>query len=414
MGEQTAIILAAIAAVILLGRGGAACAHRARQPGVVGEVLAGLLVGPLVVYLSTASPTFADAALPALRVLADLGLILFIFLIGLQTDTTGLSRSGGSIVAVSTGSFLLPFGAGTLIGYQYEGSGTQALVPALFLGLTFAVTAFPVLARIIQSKGLTERTDGKIAMASAALTDVVTWVVLVVLVAFRVGTTGWLVLLTLPYVAVLFFLVRPLLRTFLRDRPVDIVVLSVLGAGLILSAAITELIGLHYVIGAFLFGLTVPRSGTATARAAVERQVGPLTEALFLPALFVLAGSQVAVTGLSSGSLLLLGLLLAAAVGSKILGTFAGARAGQLDNRLSLRIALLMNARGLTELIVLDVGRQLGILSDELFAVMVVVAIVTTVMTSPGLDLVDRRCRSRSYRMRDLEPNGTAFRGPAE
>lgn len=232
-----------------------------------------------------------------------------------------------------------------------------------------------------------------VALACASIDDVLAWSLLaaVVAVSGSAGPDQWRILLALPYLLAMLFLLRPLLRRFTARRPEQRLTPTVFAcvlAGLLLSAAATEWVGLHYIFGAFLFGVILPRTGTEPLRTEVHDRLGQLTGTLLLPVFFLVAGLQVDLSGLDPGALGALGLILLVAVGGKFTGAFLGARANRMPPRQSAALATLMNTRGLTELIVLNVGLQLGFLGQELYSLMVVMAVITTAMAGPLLNWI--------------------------
>lgn len=258
-----------------------------------------------------------------------------------------------------------------------------------------AVTAFPVLARMLVERGLQRSRLGVLALTSASLSDVLVWGLLVGVVALAnpAGTSPWRLVLLVPYVALL-LAVRPLLRHLVRPTsgrpPKDRFVL--LFVGMLVSAGITEFLGLHFIFGAFIFGALVPRDAKGTLHADLVRQATRLG-GLLLPIYFVIAGLQVDLSGFGVTGLLTLALILLVAIGGKLGGGYLGARAARLDHRTALAVGALMNTRGLTELVILTIGLQLGFLDGPLYTLLVVMAVVTTAMTGPllsALKVTDR------------------------
>jgi Kef-type K+ transport system membrane component KefB len=234
---------------------------------------------------------------------------------------------------------------------------------------------------------------GVLACTCAALADVLAWSMLAVIVAIsgHGGETHWRLLVVLPYLVVLFGVVRPLLRWYVSREnggQVSQTIIAIMVVGLLLSGTATEWFGLHIIFGAFLFGIAVPKEGMAEWAETIGTQIGRVNEVLLLPVFFVVAGLRVDLSQIDGTGLVSLGLILLAAVGGKFGGTFLAARAHGLTGRQSAALAALMNTRGLTELIILTAGQQLGLLDDRLYTLMVVVALVTTTMTGPLLNLI--------------------------
>nr|BAD38870.1 putative ion antiporter [Streptomyces carzinostaticus] len=391
--HQLQILFLDLAIILVMARGLGHLASRIRQPPVVGEILAGVLLGPTLFDGVLSETLFPDDVRPVLSGVANLGVALFMFVVGLEIEGNLMKGHGRTTVAAAVGSTAVPFLLGIglafalMPGHDPADRGTFVV----FIGLAVSVTAFPVLARILAERGLTRTAIGGIALAAAAFVDVVAWAALAAVNA-SVGAAGdhRLVLLTVPYLAAMLFVVRPLLRRVLapgdkaaEPGPLKFAVVLV---GALLSAAATEAMGMHHIFGAFLFGLMVPRERAQALRADLHDRTTHLTSVL-LPVYFVVAGFQVDLGGIGLGGLRELSLILLVAIAGKFGGTYLGARATKLAPRPSATLAALMNTRGLTELVILGVGLQLGLLDDSLYSLMVVMAVVTTVMTGPLLSL---------------------------
>ncbi|MFC1439470.1 cation:proton antiporter [Streptacidiphilus sp. N1-10] len=399
-----AVVLADIAIVIAVCAVLTRLLRRLHQPPVIAEIAAGLLLGPsLLGMLPGDLPDRlfpADARLP-LSAVANLGLALLMFLCGWELDSRQLRSNTRNIGALAVLAMAVPFALGggfaVLIRHQQAGPGVRPAAFVLFLATAFSITAFPVLARILRDQGLTRTRIGGMAMTCAALCDVVAWCVLVLVTALAKsnGTAGFVQVLglTAGFAAVLVLVVRPLLRRALarlNERGSDSALTAVILSGLLVSAFVTSWIGIHPIFGAFAFGLLMPRRTGAERGLGDEltQRVGiPLDRAaaLLLPVYFVLTGLSVDVRKLGlSGLLLLVGALAVATVG-KYLGAAVPARLSGLGGRDALAFGTLMNTRGLTEIVVLGIGRQLGLISAELFTVMVLVALLTTAQAGPLL-----------------------------
>ncbi|MBM9509914.1 cation:proton antiporter domain-containing protein [Actinacidiphila acididurans] len=396
--QQTSGLLLALGAIALLAFGAGALARRFRQPPVIGEVLLGVLLGPTLFHGAVANALFPADTRPFLTALADIGVALFMFTVGAELDATLLN--GRKVVAgtVASGSIALPFALGSLLAlYLFSGHPTGNKTSfVLFMGAAMSVTAFPVLARILVDRGMSRTWLGNIALACAAIDDVLAWTLLAVVVAICGAATGsqWLLLLFIPYLALMVAVVRPGLKRLMSSprvlgsrQPVPLVVTLV---GLLLSAAFTEWIGLHFIFGAFLFGAVMPRGIARTARTedlseGIVGQISDLTGIMLLPIYFVVAGLKVNLSGMNGRDFVDLGLILAVAVGGKFLGAYLSARLAGMGTRAATALAVLMNTRGLTELIILTVGLQLGVLDGQLYSSMVVMALVTTALAGPLL-----------------------------
>lgn len=391
-----------IAIVVVAARLMGKLFHRLRQPAVVGEIVAGIVLGPTLLGLLPGDldkVLFPMDARPYLTVIAQVGLVLFMFIVGLEVDLSLIRSHRRTATAVSLTSIALPFGLGVVLaGWLYsahstvDGRQVPPLAFGLFLGAAMSITAFPVLARILTERRMHRIPTGVLALACAAIDDVVAWSLLAVVIAVAVGGTfggvGLILGMTVLYAAVMFLVVRPLLARLVdRYRAAGRLtpdILAVVLAGLLLSAYVTELIGVHAIFGAFVFGAVMPRTEPALTRAVLERleQVALL---LLLPVFFVVAGLQVDVGAIGLRGLGELGLILAVAIGGKFLGAAAAARLQRVPQRQAAALGVLMNTRGLTEIVILQVGAQLGVLDQNLFTLMVLMALITTIMTEPLL-----------------------------
>ncbi|MFG2292979.1 cation:proton antiporter [Streptomyces sp. NPDC048603] len=389
--HQLQILFVDIAIILIMARGLGYLATRINQPPVIGEIVAGVLLGPTLLDGALSETLFPDEVRPMLVGVANLGVALFMFAVGLEIESSTMRGHGRVTVAAAVGSTAVPFLLGIGLAFvllpRHDSSNVGAFV--VFIGLAVSVTAFPVLARILTDRGLSRTTVGGIALATAAFVDVVAWAALAGVNA-SVGADGdhWLVLFTVPYLAVMLLVVRPLLRRFLTPggtgTPAGPLKFALVLVGALLSAAATEAMGMHHIFGAFLFGLVVPREGAQALRADLHDRTGHLT-AVLLPVYFVVAGFQVDLGGIGLSGLLDLFLILLVAIVGKFGGTYLGARSQKLHPRSAASLAALMNTRGLTELVILGVGLKLGLLSGQLYSLMVVMAVVTTVMTGPLL-----------------------------
>lgn len=390
------LLLLDIAFLVVLSSSLGALARRLDQPVVIGEILGGILVGPTFWHGAVGDTLFPAESRPFLSGLAAVGVALFMFVVGIELDVDLVRRKGPVAATVSAGSLLVPFALGTGLAFllQRNHPTPNRLGFVLFMGAAMAITAFPVLARILTDRGMSRTPLGNLALASAGIGDVLAWSLLAVVVALAgVGTGGseLRALLIVPYVLVMVFAVRPLLRRLpVSDDPDGPAgpVLPVTLCGLLVSAGVTEWIGYHFIFGAFLFGLIMPRGPRGRQRDGILARIGQLSELLFLPAYFLLAGLRVDLSHVGAKDLAELGLIMVVAVGGKFVGAFAAARARHIEPRQSAALATLLNTRGLTELIVLTLGLQLGLLDGKLYSLMVVMAVLTTAMAGPLLRLI--------------------------
>ncbi|HZF92927.1 cation:proton antiporter [Streptomyces sp.] len=393
--QQTTALLAGLAVLVILARLLGALARRLGQPAVIGEVLAGIALGPTLFHGAISDALFPDDIRPLLGALAAVGIAVFMFIIGLEWDATLIRGIGSLAATVSLSSVLLPFGLGAALALYLlnDHAADDRTAFMLFMGIAMSITAFPVLARILTDRGMSRSPLGVVALACASIDDVLAWSLLAAVVALSgsAGSEEWRILLAVPYLLGMFFVVRPLLRRIMARRTdlrLTPTVFACVLAGLLLSAAATEWLGLHYIFGAFLFGVILPRQGTAQLREDVHDRLGQMSGTLLLPVFFLVAGLKVDLSGLDASGLGDLALILVVAIGGKFAGAFAAARLNKMPVRESTALATLMNTRGLTELIVLNVGLQLGILGQDLYSLMVVMAVVTTAMAGPLLNWI--------------------------
>ncbi|GAB3829564.1 cation:proton antiporter [Dactylosporangium cerinum] len=394
--HQLGQLLLALACVITLARLLGAAARRLGQPPVIGEILAGVLVGPTLFGTMVSDRLFPVDIRTALAGLANVGLVLFMFIVGYDLDFDAVKGRRKAAVSISVGSVLLPLGLGVLLAlWLARHHDVPDVAPfALFIGAAMSVTAFPVLARILTDRGMLRTEVGGLALASGAVDDVVAWTLLAGVVAIGAGggDVPWQTLLAVPYALVMFLLVRPQLRRLVEARTragrLTPGILAVMLVGLLLSCWCTEAIGVHAIFGAFVFGAVMPRAGGELLRHETLERLEQVSVLLLLPVFFVIAGLRVNLSTLDSTGLLDLALILVVAITGKFAGAYLGARLNRIPARRAGALAALMNTRGLTEIVILTVGVQLGILDDTLFSLMVVMALVTTVMAGPLLSVI--------------------------
>jgi Kef-type K+ transport system membrane component KefB len=385
--DDFALTLLGIAVVIVVAHWAGRLFTRFGQPAVIGEVVAGLLLGPSV--LGHASKLlFPVESRPLLKILSMLGLIVFMFLMGLEVDARHFSRRLRRVAgAVAVSGIALPFGSGILVAfalYSSHGADTQFLPFALFLGAAMSVTAFPVLARILVDRKLYDTPLGMLVMACAAADDVLAWTILALVVAI-VGSAGaWSVLqvfaMAAAFVGVMCLVVQPRLTRF-ANLSVDPGRLGPVIVGILVSSFVTSAIGIHEIFGAFLFGAVFPRGRLAQE----SRDRLQSIAVILLPLFFVTTGLNVDVNGLGVSAVWQFGLILAVACAGKLIGAVLGARTQGVALRESVGLGVLMNTRGLTELVVLSVGREQGVLDQSLYTLMVLMAVTTTLVTGPLL-----------------------------
>ncbi|RKN47827.1 cation:proton antiporter [Micromonospora endolithica] len=388
MGEGVVIFLVDLAIIVAVARLLGQAAVRLRQPRVVGEILAGVLLGPTLLG-DFSDRLFPESARTALGALATVGLVLFVFLVGYELDRRMLRASGRQAVVVALGALAVPVVLGTVLGWWLvrRHGAADASATAFFIGVAVAVTAFPVLARIVTEHGLHRVRAGNLSLAAAAIDDVLAWGLLYAAVAYA-GAQGqqmWRLALAVPYLLAHLYLVRPLLRRLLRRAGAGTGALAAVLTGLLVSCAAAEWIGAHYIFGAFLFGAVMPREGMTELRERIAARLAPVNDTVLVPVFFAVAGLNVDLSRMRPEVLGDLALVVVVAVVAKLLGTYPTARLGGLGPREALTVSTLMNTRGLTEIVVLTVGLQVGLIGPLVFSVMVAMALLTTMMAGPAL-----------------------------
>ena len=374
------------------------------QPAVIGELVAGIMLGPSL--LGQVAPGLYEQLLPSnvsafLGVYAQLGVILYLFLVGLELDLSVLRKSSHATLAISHASIIAPFLLGSALALglypRVSTSGVPFTVFALFLGVSLSVTAFPVLARILTDLKISRSQMGVVALTCAAIDDVTAWCLLALVVSIaqeRTSDAIRTVLLTASLIFVVLKIVAPFARKAVPrlDRTADLsrAALSVVLLAMLASAMTTEYIGIHGFFGAFLFGAIIPHESRLALE--LKRRLDDFIAVLFLPVFFAYTGMRTEVgliTGLQDW------LLCAAIIGMACLGKFGGtlvaSRLSGVGWRDSAALGILMNTRGLVQLIVLNVGLDLGVISPRLFTMLVVMALVTTLMATPILQMLLRR-----------------------
>ncbi|GAV62700.1 Usp domain-containing protein/Na_H_Exchanger domain-containing protein [Cephalotus follicularis] len=398
-----------------------------RQPKVIAEIVGGILLGPSALgrnqnYLHAIFPQWST---PILESVASIGLLFFLFLVGLELDLSSIRRSSKHAFGIALAGISLPFICGigvamvlrnTIDGLDQVGFG-QFLV---FMGVALSITAFPVLARILAELKLLTTHVGETAMAAAAFNDVAAWILLALAVALAGNGDGdehksplislWVLLSGVAFVAFMLIVIRPAMkwvghRCSPEHDVVDEAYICLTLAGVMVSGFMTDLIGIHSIFGAFVFGLTIPKGGEFAERL-IER-IEDFVQGLLLPLYFASSGLKTDVAkirGLEAWGLL--GLVISTACAGKILGTFAVAMMFVMPVREALTLGVLMNTKGLVELIVLNIGKEKKVLNDECFAILVLMALFTTFITTPTVMAIYKPARGTSSsthrKLRDL------------
>ena len=375
---------------------------RCGQTAVIGEMVAGILLGPSLFGLLAPNAfqfIFAPSSLEALRLLSQIGVCLFLFTVGMELDVSEVRHKALTAVVVSHSSIVIPYFLGVALALflysQLAQPGASFLAFALFMGISMSITAFPVLVRILQDRGIFKTSLGSTATACAAVDDVTAWCVLAFVVAIAratsVGGAAFNLGLVLVFIALMLFVIKPKLPTWLgyqaleRPNPSKSV-LAVIFIVVIVSALTTELIGIHALFGAFLAGIVMPAA--AGFRDKLVIRVENLSAVLLLPVFFAFTGLRTQVGLLTDAQDWLICLIIIAVpTAGKLGGSAVAARLTGMNWRESLQLGALMNTRGLMELIALNIGYDLGILSQRIFTMLVIMALVTTVMTGPLVTL---------------------------
>ena len=389
-------LLAALAAVVLLGRFLGYLFRGIGQPPVIGEVVAGIMLGPSLlgrVWPDAYAFLLPSSVAPSLNLLSQLGVVLYMFLVGVELDTSVFRGQLRATVFIALTGIAVPFalGAGlaTSLFPQLSPAGVAESHFVLFLGIAMSITAFPVLARILSDRGITRTPLGRLSLTCAAVADVTAWCLLALVVGVVQSKGGGLLttVLTFGFIAFMFVIVRPAVIRLLQrwdERETDRGVIAIVLVAVLLSAIVTEAIGVHAIFGAFLFGAVIPHD-SRLARA-LEQRIEHLVTILLLPAFFAFAGMRTEIGLLTSvDAWLTCAALIVVATAGKFGGTLLAARITGQDWRQATGLGILMNTRGLMELIVLNLGLDLGIISPALFTMMVIMALVTTMATTPLL-----------------------------
>jgi Kef-type K+ transport system membrane component KefB len=375
------------------------------QARVIGEIIGGILLGPSVLGRfapHVSASLFPVSSLGSFETLSTVGLVLFLFLIGMELDYEQIYSHRVTAVMASGMSILLPFAMGALLAHslrsRFAPNGIGSIPFVLFLGIAMSITAFPVLARILEERNLQTTALGSTAILCAAVDDVVAWSLLAVALAMIGGKDAPASLLwrfggLIVYLALMLGVVRPLAAFVVRRQKKPELSLELLGvvvAGVLLSASATDKVGIHPLFGAFLAGVCFPR--VPQWQRALRERLDMLVSVLLLPLFFALTGMRTRLDLLNDGTMWLwAGIVLLAAVFGKMGGAVAAARWTGQSWRDAIALGALLNTRGLVELIVLNIAYTVGAFTPTLFTMLVVMALVTTMLTAPLLTLLGIR-----------------------
>ena len=397
------VLLLQVIVIIIFARCFGFLFKKMGQPAVIGEIAAGIFLGPSVLgwfFPGIAQFLFPVQSFDNLQFLSQIGLILFMFVIGMELDAEVVRKQALEAVIISHASIIIPYAFGVLLSYflytQFANPAIPFLAFALFMGIAMSITAFPVLARIIRERNMSGTRLGTLALTCAAAGDVTGWCILPIIIAIvKAGSSANIFFTVGPVIAytlLMFFVVRPAVKKIHQKaggKSNSRSLMAMTFIVLLLSAYTTESLGIHALFGAFLAGLIMPQD--KFFREVVSGKIEDVSIVLLLPLFFVITGLRTQVTLLNNSSLwAAFGWILLVAVMGKFGGsTFAARIVGQ-NWKNSLSIGALMNTRGLMELVVLNIGYDLGILSPEIFSMMVIMALLTTFMTNPAMNLIER------------------------
>jgi len=401
--HPVALLLMQIITIVLVARIFGWIFRKIGQPTVIGEIIAGIALGPSLfgLYFPDLNHSlFPVESLGNLQVLSQVGLILFMYVIGMELDLKVLKNKANDAVVISHASIVIPFALGIGLSYfiyhEFAPQGVEFLSFGLFMGIAMSITAFPVLARIVQERGIHKTRLGTIVITCAAADDITAWCLLAAVIAIvKAGTfvsSLYIIALAVVYVLAMLFVVKPFLKRigdlYANKGNLNKPVVAIFFLTVIVSAYSTEVIGIHALFGAFMAGAIMPES--AKFRNIFIEKVEDVAVILLLPLFFVFTGLRTEI-GLINEPYLwkITGYIILVAVIGKFLGSALAARFVGQNWRDSLTIGALMNTRGLMELVVLNIGYELGVLSPKVFTMMVIMALVTTFMTGPALDIIN-------------------------
>jgi Kef-type K+ transport system membrane component KefB len=397
-----ALLLVQIITIIFAARVFGWICKKIGQPSVIGEMIAGIVLGPSLVgtyFPEYSGMLFPAASLGNLQFLSQIGLILFMYVVGMELDLNVLKNKAKDAVIISHASIIIPFALGLILAYfiyeQFAPAGVEFSSFALFLGIAMSITAFPVLARIVQERGLHRTRIGALVITCAAADDITAWCILAAVIAIvKAGSfvsSLYIIGLSVAYVFLMLWVVKPFLRRigdlYSNKENITRPVVAIFFLTLLISSYVTELIGIHALFGAFMAGAIMPEN--MRFRSIFIEKVEDVSQVMLLPLFFVFTGLRTQIGLLNDPYLWkVCGLIIAVGVVGKFVGSALTARFVGQNWRDSLTIGALMNTRGLMELIVLNIGYDLGVLSTEIFSMMVIMALATTFMTGPALDLI--------------------------
>ncbi|MCL1670855.1 cation:proton antiporter [Elizabethkingia ursingii] len=420
-----ALLLVQIVTIILVARLFGWICMKMRQPSVIGEMIAGIALGPslLGLYFPEFSAfLFPKESLGNLQFLSQIGLIFFMYIVGMELDLSVLRKKAHDAVVISHASIIIPFALGIGLSYfiykEFAPDGVQFSSFALFIAIAMSITAFPVLARIVQERNLQKTKLGTIVITCAAADDITAWCILAAVIAIvKAGSFAssiYVIIMAIAYVFLMIKVVRPFLKRIADLQTgkgiMSKSVVAIFFLVLIISAYATEVIGIHALFGAFMAGAIMPEN--AKFRNIFIEKVEDVALVVLLPLFFVFTGLRTEIGLLNHGHLwITAGLIILVAVTGKFIGSALTAKFLRIGWKDSLTIGALMNTRGLMELIVLNIGYDLGVLSPEIFAMMVIMALFTTFMTGPSLDFINYIFKGKkSENEEEADDNGRKYK----
>ncbi|MDP4187716.1 MAG: cation:proton antiporter [Bacteroidota bacterium] len=396
------ILLLQIIAIIIIARLFGTLFQKMGQPTVIGEILAGIFLGPSVLgyYLPNFSVfLFPPGSLNNLHVLSQIGLMFFMFIIGMELDSSVFKKKANSAIMISYSGIIIPFISGVILSYflfPLYASGKSTFAGfSIFLGISMSITAFPVLARIIHEKGLTRSPLGAMSITVAAIGDITGWCLLAFIIAIvkagSISNALFTLIFSAIYIFFMFYVLHPFLKKlseiYVSKENLTQPVVAFVFLLLIMSSYLTEIIGIHALFGAFIAGVIIPRD--RDFKKLLAEKIEDISLILLLPLFFVYTGLRTKVGILDQESLWFCLVVILTAIVGKFLGTTFSARFVGISWKNSLLLGSLMNTRGLMELIVINIGYDMGILTSQIFVMMVIMAIFTTLMTGPSINLIN-------------------------
>lgn len=401
------ILLLQLVVIVVAAKLFAELFRRIGQPPVMGEMVAGIVLGPSVLGLffpQTMAFLFPLSSMAALGLLSQIGVVLFMLVVGMELDIQHLRERASAAILVSHASIVVPFFLGASLSlalYPFlAGANTSFTAFALFMGIAMSITAFPVLARILEDRNLSQTRLGSIAIVCAAVDDITAWCLLAIVIAIAksngLGASIVTVVLVILFIGIMLFLVKPRIENLInveKEKHSKGLLAGII-AFVLACALITESIGIHALFGAFLAGVVMPSD--ASFRLFLKEKLEAFSSSILLPLFFAFTGLRTQISLLNDWSswLTCFGIIIVAVAG-KLGGSMLAARWTKMSWRDSISLGVLMNTRGLVELVVLNIGYDLGILSARVFAMMVIMALVTTFMTAPLISLLQPKTSVR-------------------